>query len=126
MPKRSSTRKASSAAPERSSTALMICTQEVASMPPKSTYAIIAAPTIMIAVSYESPKSSLISPPAPTIWAMRYRVTVASVPTAAATRIGFCCSRTATASAKVYLPRLRSGSAIRKSTTGQPTSQPVE
>ena len=32
----------------------------------------------------------------------------------------------ATTSANVYLPRLRSGSATRKSTTGHPTSQPVE
>ena len=35
-------------------------------------------------------------------------------------------SRYATTSANVYLPRLRSGSAIRNVTTGQPTSQPTE
>ena len=32
----------------------------------------------------------------------------------------------ATTSANVYLPRLRSGSAIRNITTGQPTSKPIE
>ena len=39
------------AAPPSSSTAFTICTQVVASMPPNSTYAIIAQPTITTAVS---------------------------------------------------------------------------
>ena len=43
-----------------------------------------------------------------------------------AMRTGFCRRRAATTSAKVYRPRLRSGSAMRNITTGQPTSQPTE
>ena len=58
-------------APASSSTAFTICTHVVASIPPNSTYAIIAAPTMMMAVSYERPNISLMSPPAPTIWAIR-------------------------------------------------------
>ena len=46
-------------------------------------------------------------------------------PNAAAMRTGVCRSRNATTSAKVNLPRLRSGSAIRNISAGQPTSQPV-
>ena len=46
-------------------------------------------------------------------------------PTADAMRTGTCRSRNATTSANVYLPRLRSGSAIRNISAGQPTSQPV-
>ncbi len=42
-----------------------------------------------------------------------------------ATRTGFCLSRKATTSAKVYLPRLRSGSATRNIRAGHPTSHPV-
>ena len=45
---------------------------------------------------------------------------------AADTRTGVCFSLKLTTSAKVYLPRLRKGSAMRNSTTGHPTSQPVE
>ena len=48
---RSSTRKARLAAPPKRSAAFTICTQVVASIPPKITYAIIAAPTIITAVS---------------------------------------------------------------------------
>ena len=43
----------------------------------------------------------------------------------AATRTGACRSRNATTSANVNLPRLRSGSAIRNISAGQPTSHPV-
>ena len=49
--KRASTRTASIAAPPSSSTAFTIWTQVVASIPPNSTYAIIAEPTTTIAVS---------------------------------------------------------------------------
>ena len=45
---------------------------------------------------------------------------------AAAIHTGVCRRRSATTSAKVYFPRFRSGSAIRNSTTGHPTSHPVE
>ena len=53
-------------------------------------------------------------------------MTVTSEPKAAAARIGRALSRKATTSEKVYLPRLRSGSAIRNVMIGQPTSQPTE
>ncbi len=46
-------------------------------------------------------------------------------PIAAAMRTGVCRSRKATTSAKVNLPRFRSGSATRNMSAGQPTSQPV-
>ena len=46
-----STMSARSAAPPRSRNAFTICTHVVAIMPPNSTYASIAAPTMMIAVS---------------------------------------------------------------------------
>ena len=49
-----------------------------------------------------------------------------SVPQAARMRISFCERRNDATSANVYLPRLRSGSAIRNVTIGQPTSQPTE
>ena len=58
-------------APASSRQALMICTQVVAVMPPKSTYTIISAPTMTTAIQYSRPNSSLINWPAPTIWAMR-------------------------------------------------------
>ena len=61
----------SSVAPPSSSTALMICTQVVASMPPKSTYEIISAPTSTSAPSNGRLNISLKSVPAPTICAMR-------------------------------------------------------
>jgi hypothetical protein len=51
IPKRSSTSTVRMAAPPSSSTAFTICTHVVAIMPPNSTYAIIAAPTIAIATS---------------------------------------------------------------------------
>ena len=50
----------------------------------------------------------------------------ARLPNAEATRTGACCRRNATTSVKVYVPRLRSGSAIRNITTGQPTRNPIE
>ncbi len=50
MLKRARTMKASNAAPQSSSAAFTICTQVVASIPPNSTYATIAAPTIATAV----------------------------------------------------------------------------
>ena len=48
----------------------MIWTQVVAIMPPKRTYAIMIAPTITTAHSYEIPNSSLIRFPEPTICAI--------------------------------------------------------
>jgi hypothetical protein len=53
-------------------------------------------------------------------------MTTDSVPTDAAMRTGRCLIRYETTSANVYLPRFRSGSAIRKSTIGQPTRNPIE
>src|SRR6188474_3065420 len=50
----------------------------------------------------------------------------ASAPIDAAMRIGVARSRVASTSANVYRPRLRSGSAIRNITTGQPTRNPIE
>ena len=41
-------------------------------------------------------------------------------------RIGRCAKRYATTSTNVNLPRLRSGSAIRNITNGQPTRKPIE
>ena len=41
-------------------------------------------------------------------------------------RTGACRSRNATTSENVYLPRFRSGSAIRNITIGQPTRKPIE
>ena len=52
--------------------------------------------------------------------------TVTSEPQAARMRIGVWPRRNEATSAKVYLPRLRSGSAIRKVTIGQPTRKPTE
>ena len=56
-----STMMAMKVTPDSSSTALMICTQVVAVMPPKSTYTIISAPTMATAIQYSRPNSSLIS-----------------------------------------------------------------
>lgn len=63
--------KAMKVAPASSRQALMICTQVVAVMPPNSTYTIISAPTMTTAIQYSRPKRSLMSCPAPTIWAIR-------------------------------------------------------
>jgi len=71
------------------------------------------------------PNIILIRFPAPTICAIVYVSTVSTPPIAAAMRTGVCCSRNATTSAKVNLPRFRSGSATRNMSAGQPTSQPV-
>jgi hypothetical protein len=54
-------------APPSRSTAFTICTQVVAIMPPKSTYASMTTPTIATAASYGSPNNSRIKLPAPTI-----------------------------------------------------------
>jgi hypothetical protein len=70
-PKCHSTASAMKVAPSSSRQALMICTQVVASMPPKVTYMIISTPTITTATTYGSPNSSSISLPAPTICAIR-------------------------------------------------------
>jgi hypothetical protein len=61
----------SAVAPPRSSTALMICTQVVAIIPPNSTYASMTTPTMTTAASYGIPNRSRIRFPAPTICAIR-------------------------------------------------------
>ena len=50
----------------------------------------------------------------------RLQITAANAPD-----VGVCRSLKATTSAPVYVPRFRSGSAIRNMSAGQPTSQPV-
>ena len=49
--------------------AFVICTQVVAIIPPKSTYASITTPTLITAHSYGSPNIRVIRLPAPTICA---------------------------------------------------------
>ena len=58
----------------------------------------------------------LIRLPAPIIWAIMYEALTATVANAAADRTGTGDIRYASTSAIVYLPVLRIGSAIRKST----------
>ncbi len=115
----------STVTPSSSSTALMICTQVVAIMPPNKTYMSITTPTATTATSNEMPNMRRMRFPAPTICAVVYTSTVRMPPIAAAIRTGACCKRNATTSANVYLPRFRSGSATRNMSAGQPTSQPV-
>src|SRR3972149_109814 len=67
------------------------------------------------------PNMSLMRAPEPTICAMVYVSTVRMPPMAQATRTGPCCSRNATTSENVNLPRVRSGSAMRDMSAGQPT-----
>lgn len=117
---------ASSVAPHSSSTDLITCTQVVAVIPPKNTSTTISTPTISSAVPYGSPNSSWISLPAPTICTTRYSTTIVSAFADVKSRIGRCAKRYATTSTNVNLPRLRSGSAIRNITNGQPTRKPIE
>ena len=60
--------------------------------------------------------STLMRLPAPIIWAIMYDALTATVEIAAADRTGTGRIRNASTSAIVYLPVLRIGSAIRKST----------
>lgn len=53
-------------------------------------------------------------------------MTVKREPKAASVRIGFCFKRKDATSAKVYLPRFLSGSAINNRIIGQPTKNPME
>ena len=72
-------------------------------------------PTRITAGVKVRPVRASISTPAPTIWAIRYTLTTASVPTAATIRVGRSRIRYASTSTAVYLPELRIRSPMKSS-----------
>jgi len=58
------------AVPIINSTAFVICTHDVAVIPPKTTYTVIKIPTTTTLVVYGMPSNNSMSAPAPTSWAI--------------------------------------------------------